>query len=543
MKKNSIGTWVPLFVVVAMVTYYGCKKTDNPPPVTTGVQVQLATSTTLGQYLVDKNGVTLYFFADDAKGHNTCSGGCAAYWPYFSPGTLTQDNLGAGLTLADFDTVHVGSIVQARYKGWPLYYFAPAGNSVPETAGQITGESVANWFVAKPDYTIMLADAQLVGNDGKNYLGTYAEGVGKTVYFTDAKGVTLYAFSPDSFNVNKYTKADFSNNAAWPVYETTTVVAPSNLDKTKFSSISVAGHMQMTYNGWPLYYFGQDLNVRGNTKGVSVPGPGIWPVAVKDMASAPVAPTKLVKLATSGTLGQYLVDKDGNTLYFFSNDTKGRNSCSGGCATVWPYFSAGPITQNSLGAGLNIADFDTVMVGTLAQTRYKGWPLYYYAPGGTREAPGIIGGEAVSNWFVAKPDYSIMLANGQLIGGDGLNYLSTYVVGVGKTVYFTDAKGQTLYTFTPDSANINKYTKADFSNNASWPIYDTTLIVVPSALDKSLFSNTNVFGKHQLSYKGWPLYYFGGDAKTRGNTKGITVPAPGTKWPVAAKDINLAPHK
>ncbi len=40
--------------------------------------------------------------------------------------------------------------------------------------------------------------------------------------------------------------------------------------------------------------------------------------------------------------------------------------------------------------------------------------------------------------------------------------------------------GVTLYTFKPDSFDTNKYTKADFSNNATWPIYDTTKIVVPS---------------------------------------------------------------
>ena len=265
----------------------------------------------------------------------------------------------------------------------------------------------------------------------------------------------------------------------------------------------------------------------------------------KKSDSSTPATVYAVSLSTDATLGQYLVDKDGYTLYFFSNDYKGKNSCSGGCAAYWPYFYAGTITQADLGTGLNIADFDTIIVNGTNQTRYKGWPLYYYAPTGTTKEPvGQIAGEGIDNWFVAKPNYTIMLANGQMVGNDGKNYTSTYMVGDGKTVYFTDARGLSLYTFTVDSANLNKFTKSDFSNNASWPIYDTTAIVVPSKLDKTLFSSITVFGKHQLTYKGWPLYYFGADASARGNTKGITVgPTPGSKWPIAAQGISLAPHK
>jgi predicted lipoprotein with Yx(FWY)xxD motif len=254
-----------------------------------------------------------------------------------------------------------------------------------------------------------------------------------------------------------------------------------------------------------------------------------------------------VSIANDVTHGKYLVDKNGYTLYFFSNDFKGRNSCPGGCASVWPYFYAGPLTQASLGAGLNLADFDTIIVNGTNQTRYKGWPLYYYYPGGTaHESAGQITGESISNWFVAKPDYTIMLANGQMVGNDGNNYLSTYAAGLGNTIYLTDAQGLTLYTFTPDSFDINKYTNSTFSNNPYWPIYDTIVIVVPSALDKTLFSITTVYGKNQLSYKGWPLYYFASDSKIRGNTKGISIPpslAAGSKWPVAQPGMASAPHK
>jgi len=287
MKKKTLRLIMQSFIVVTIVTMYGCKKTDNNTPVVNNTAVSLAMDATKGQYLVDKNNQTLYFFSDDYKGKNTCSGVCKTYWPYFYAGVLTQADLGTGLNLADFDTIVVNGTNQTRYKGWPLYYYAPAGTTL-EPTGQINGESIANWYIAKPDYTIMLANGQLVGGDGKDYLSTYAVGTGNTVYFTDAKGLTLYFYAPDSFNINKYTKADFSNNDYWPIYDTTKVVVPSSLDKSLFSSIKVYGKNQLTYKGWPLYYFGGDSKVRGNTKGITVPAPGtVWPIAVKGVNEAP----------------------------------------------------------------------------------------------------------------------------------------------------------------------------------------------------------------------------------------------------------------
>jgi predicted lipoprotein with Yx(FWY)xxD motif len=260
----------------------------------------------------------------------------------------------------------------------------------------------------------------------------------------------------------------------------------------------------------------------------------------------------MVKLANSATLGSYLTDKDGNALYYFSNDADGSNNCTGGCITAWPIFNITGLTAEQLGAGLTLGDFNAISTPNGNQLTYKGWPLYYYAPGGVRESPGQTTGEAVGGvWFVAKPDYTIMLAKAQLVGKDGKNYIvsatNVYTEGVGKTTYFTDLMGRTLYEFAKDSANINKYTKADFSNNATWPIYETDKIVVPSILDKTLFSSIMVFGKKQLTYKGWPMYYYGPDVnattgKYRGYNMGVSVPVPGV-WPVFFKDIPAAPHK
>ncbi|NLR81150.1 hypothetical protein [Chitinophaga eiseniae] len=287
---NTLFSWVAIAGIVALSA---CgSKNNNPDKPAPKPVVQISASATVGNHITDVDGNSLYYFSNDFNGSNNCSGGCAAVWPiYYAGDNLAQAALGTGLDIKDFATITTtDGKKQTTYKGWPLYYFAPnvGGSNVREAAGETKGEAVNNvWFVAKTDYTIQLVNAQLVGADGKNYLADHTEGTGKTLYFTDAKGVTLYAFAPDKFNANTFTKADFSNNAIWPIYETDQVVVPSILDKTLFGTTTVFGKKQLTYKGWPLYYFGQDAGVRGSNKGVSVPKPGVWPVVTKDAAAAP----------------------------------------------------------------------------------------------------------------------------------------------------------------------------------------------------------------------------------------------------------------
>jgi len=268
-----------------------CNKNDNKQQMPVQKEITLQTSSTLGSYLIDKSNRTLYFFSYDPNGQDSCTGGCQAYWPIFNVDNLTADKLGSGLDISDFGSVtSVSGKKQVTYKGWPLYYFAPLvnGANMQEAPGQTQGEGVNNvWFVAKPDYSIMMVSAQLLGHDGKNYKSDYTEGLGNTTYFTDGRGLTLYTFKLDSLNKNTFTKSDFSNNAIWPIYETNKIMVPSTLDKTKFGSITVFGKNQLTYKGWPLYYFGQDGNVRGSNKGISFPAPGFWPVPEPNIATAP----------------------------------------------------------------------------------------------------------------------------------------------------------------------------------------------------------------------------------------------------------------
>jgi len=101
---------------------------------------------------------------------------------------------------------------------------------------------------------------------------------GVTQYITDDRGRTLYSFSNDKFKKNNFTKAALTNNAVWPIDTLGGIKSvPSLLDKSKFDTVMLFGKVQLSYNGWPLYYFGSDSLKRGNNKGVSVPTPGFWP--------------------------------------------------------------------------------------------------------------------------------------------------------------------------------------------------------------------------------------------------------------------------
>lgn len=246
-----------------------------------------------------------------------------------------------------------------------------------------------------------------------------------------------------------------------------------------------------------------------------------------------------IRLATNEKLGKILTDNQGRTLYSFALDVSGQPACNGDCIVKWPVFYKG---NPSLDEGLNATDFGVITrADGTKQSTYKGWPLYYFQ---NDTKVGDVNGEGVGGtWFTAKPDYSVLVGKTQLVGKDSVKYTSKYVPGEEQVLFITDDYGRTLYQFTKDSFNINKYTLPDFSNDPIWPIYqEGTLQGVPTILTKGDFAVIEVLGKKQLTYRGWPLYFFGGDESKRGNTKGVSVPKPGV-WPVNNDETLAAPKK
>lgn len=121
-----------------------------------------------------------------------------------------------------------------------------------------------------------------------------------------------------------------------------------------------------------------------------------------DTSMPPASPSSpaAVMVGQNSTLGSFLVDANGMTLYLFTKDTPNTSNCSGGCATAWP-----PLLTNgapTAGTGVNASMLGTTTrADGTTQVTYNGWPLYYYAQD---KAAGDTNGEGVGSvWYVITP--------------------------------------------------------------------------------------------------------------------------------------------
>jgi predicted lipoprotein with Yx(FWY)xxD motif len=104
-------------------------------------------------------------------------------------------------------------------------------------------------------------------------------------------------------------------------------------------------------------------------------------------------------LGTSSTLGNYLTDDYGRTLYYFDKDTVQTSVCEGKCLENWPaYMAAGASTISTLPAS-DIGSI-TRSDGT-KQSTYKGYPLYYFVK--DAKHGDVLGHNVNEVWFVVDP--------------------------------------------------------------------------------------------------------------------------------------------
>jgi predicted lipoprotein with Yx(FWY)xxD motif len=118
--------------------------------------------------------------------------------------------------------------------------------------------------------------------------------------------------------------------------------------------------------------------------------------------------------------------------------------------------------------------------------------------------------ECVREWETpcVTPSYTVKTANSSL--GEIL----------------VDGRGYTLYTFTADS--VNKSTCTGGCANIWPPLLVTDTIAIPSGMPGTMGAIIRADNTTQVTYNGWPLYLYGGDAAP-GETKGEGV---GGKWHV-----------
>jgi predicted lipoprotein with Yx(FWY)xxD motif len=152
-KSNSILIAVIVVVVVVAGGYALMNKSDNKTasttqstsksssPVVNNAVLITKTDSKVGQYLADPSGKALYTYGSDTSGVSNCTGSCLTNWPAYQD-TGSTANLPAGVsTIKRSDNGQT----QYAYNGKPLYYFVSDGK------GQVTGNGVDNFSVAKPE--------------------------------------------------------------------------------------------------------------------------------------------------------------------------------------------------------------------------------------------------------------------------------------------------------------------------------------------------------------------------------------------------------
>jgi len=232
--------------------------------------------------------------------------------------------------------------------------------------------------------------------------------------------------------------------------------------------------------------------------------PTATPAPAATPAPSPTPQPAMVKVGESGTLGQFLTDGEGRTLYVFLKDPENQSACTGECVQKWPPLLtvgkpvAGPGVKADLLGTIQRPDGGT-------QVTYKGRPLYYFA-GDAK--PGDTNGQGVNDvWYV--------------VGPDGAPKKPAMVkVGESKELgqFLTDGEGRTLYVFLKDPENQSACTGECVQK---WPPLLTVgkPVAGPGVKADLLGTIQRPDGGTQVTYKGRPLYYFAGDAKP-GDTNG-----------------------
>ena len=323
----------------------------------------------------------------------------------------------------------------------------------------------------------------------------------------DGEGRTLYLFTPDVDGVSVcYDDCE----AAWPVFYQEDLGEPgAGIDAGLVGTAPRNdGTTQVTYGGWPLYYFAGD-NAAGDSNGQGVND--VWFVVGPDGNGIGVPEPAAAGLSLAASdLGDILVDGDGNVLYLFLNDSPGETVCYDQCADNWPPFLDDALGEP--GAGI-----DAGLLGTTERTdgstqvTYGGWPLYSFAGD---DAAGDTNGQGVGEvWYVLGADgtgIGVPEAAASLV-------LSSTDLGE----FLVDGDGNTLYLFTVDTDGVSAcYDQCE----ANWPPFlDGDGIEVGDGVDAALVGTTErTDGSIQVTYGGWPLYYFAGD-DAAGDTNGQAV--------------------
>ena len=299
-------------VVVFIVVIVAYARPTFPPE---AVTIMAAQYPVLGTILADASGRTMYLYTNDERGVSNCSEGCAAAWPPVLTGGDPVAGEGVQAGRVGTITRQDGS-TQVTYNGWPLYRFA-----ADETPASAMGQDVGGMFFVVSTYGGPIQSSALVKVSNHPDLGTI---------LADASGRTLYLFTVDE---RKKSNCLGGCATAWPPLITVgEPAADEDVSPGRLGTVDREdGYAQVTYNGWPLYYFAPDRkpgDARGQNSG------DLWFVVSTD--GGPIQSTAVVKTSRHPEFGTIVTDASGRTLYLFTDDERDTSNCTRGCALAWP---------------------------------------------------------------------------------------------------------------------------------------------------------------------------------------------------------------
>ena len=245
----------------------------------------------------------------------------------------------------------------------------------------------------------------------------------------------------------------------------------------------------------------------------------MWFVVSPD--GGPIATSATVNVGLNEAVGAMLVDSSGRTLYLFTRDERDVSNCAGGCALAWPPV----LTVDSPTAGEGVAEdrLNTISRSDGAkQVTFNGYPLYYFA---ANEKPGDTNGQDVGGvWYLVSTDGSQIQTNASINIGENESLGSMLV----------DLSGRSLYLFSKDEPGVSSCIGGCA---LAWPPVIT--VDAPAAGEESQASRLGTTrrpdGSKQVTFDGWPLYYYAKDDKP-GDANGQAV---GDVWWVVSPETPL----
>jgi predicted lipoprotein with Yx(FWY)xxD motif len=122
--------------------------TTSKPTAPATASVIAAKSSSLGTFLTDSKGRTLYLWDADHGAMSTCAGECAQDWPPLTTKGAPKPGAGVKASLLGTSKRSDGT-EEVTYAGHPLYYYA--GDTAPgQTTGQGSAAFGAPWWVVTP---------------------------------------------------------------------------------------------------------------------------------------------------------------------------------------------------------------------------------------------------------------------------------------------------------------------------------------------------------------------------------------------------------